>query len=141
MLHRKLVEILGWCLSAAVLALAIPVAAHAAPPGKVTICHVPFDTPTNVQTISVSVKALPDHLGHGDTVGECVPPTSTTTTTSTTSTSFTISTTSTTAGPSSCDGYCGSSPPGSDCYCDTLSCDFGDGCADRDALCPEVCGN
>ena len=39
----------------------------------------------------------------------------------------------------SCAGFCGSNPPGGVCFCDTLSCDFGDGCADRDAECPNIC--
>src|SRR5574341_557990 len=38
---------------------------------KITICHIPPDDPTNRQTITVSVTALPTHLGHGDTIGKC----------------------------------------------------------------------
>ncbi len=39
--------------------------------GKITICHIPPDDPTNPQTITVSNAALPDHLAHGDYIGEC----------------------------------------------------------------------
>ena len=38
---------------------------------KITICHIPQDDPTNPDTITVSVSALPAHLAHGDTLGEC----------------------------------------------------------------------
>lgn len=40
--------------------------------GWVTICHYPPGNPTNVQTITISVNALPAHLAHGDYVGSCV---------------------------------------------------------------------
>ncbi len=40
------------------------------PPGKVTICHVDVDDGGDPVTISVSVKALPAHLGRGCTLGE-----------------------------------------------------------------------
>jgi len=42
------------------------------PPGKVTICHVDVDDGGDPVTISVSIKALPAHLAHGDTLGPCV---------------------------------------------------------------------
>lgn len=37
-----------------------------------------------------------------------------------------------------CEGRCGGQAP-SGCWCDSLSCGFGDGCADRDSFC-DVCG-
>ena len=33
---------------------------------KVTVCHVPADTPSNVREMSISGNALPAHLTHGD---------------------------------------------------------------------------
>lgn len=53
-------------------------------------------------------------------------------------------TTTTLPPPRSCEGYCGQhdvAPPGSGgfCYCDADSCYYGDGCADRDIWCPDVC--
>ena len=38
----------------------------------------------------------------------------------------------------SCEGRCGGVAP-SGCFCDAVSCLFGDGCADRDTFCPTVC--
>jgi hypothetical protein len=38
---------------------------------KVTICHIPPGNPDNAHTIRVSENALPAHLAHGDTLGEC----------------------------------------------------------------------
>ena len=45
--------------------------AFAASPGKVDICHIPPGNPDNAHTINVSVRAIPAHLAHGDTLGEC----------------------------------------------------------------------
>jgi hypothetical protein len=39
--------------------------------GKVDICHIPPGNPANAHTINVSVNAIPAHLAHGDTLGEC----------------------------------------------------------------------
>lgn len=41
---------------------------------KVYLCHAPPDNPSNVQSLEVSVSAVPDHLlGHpGDRLGQCV---------------------------------------------------------------------
>src|SRR5438093_2459083 len=47
------------------------------PPSKVTICHHTHSAKNPFVTITVSVHALPAHLGHGDTVRPC-PPTGTT---------------------------------------------------------------
>ncbi len=47
------------------------------PASKVTICHHTHSQKNPFVTITVSVHALPAHLGHGDTVGPC-PPTGTT---------------------------------------------------------------
>ena len=58
-------------LSRALLAL-VPLAGFAVTGSaneKVTICH--HAGPTKVFTISVSENAVPGHLGHGDSVGEC----------------------------------------------------------------------
>lgn len=41
---------------------------------KVTICHIPPGNPANAHTITVSEKAVPAHLAHGDTLGPCLPP-------------------------------------------------------------------
>lgn len=38
---------------------------------KVKICHIPPDDPDNFHTITVSEKALPAHLAHGDSAGSC----------------------------------------------------------------------
>ena len=45
---------------------------------KVVLCHVPPGNPENPLTIEVDESAVPAHLAHGDTEGECVeetPPT------------------------------------------------------------------
>jgi hypothetical protein len=36
-----------------------------------TVCHIPPDDPQNAHTISVSERAVPAHLNHGDCEGEC----------------------------------------------------------------------
>jgi hypothetical protein len=41
------------------------------PPSKVTICHHTHSQKNPFVTITVSVHALPAHLGHGDTIGAC----------------------------------------------------------------------
>ena len=38
---------------------------------KVTICHYPPGNKNNAHTITVSENALPAHLAHGDSLGEC----------------------------------------------------------------------
>ncbi|HEY7511168.1 MAG TPA: hypothetical protein VIG50_12995 [Vicinamibacteria bacterium] len=38
---------------------------------NVTICHVPPGNPSNAHTITVGAPAVPAHLDHGDTLGEC----------------------------------------------------------------------
>jgi hypothetical protein len=38
---------------------------------KVKICHIPPGNPEGAHTIEVSVSAVPAHLEHGDTLGEC----------------------------------------------------------------------
>jgi len=38
---------------------------------KATICHRPPGNPGNQKTLSVGSSAVPAHLGHGDTIGEC----------------------------------------------------------------------
>jgi hypothetical protein len=44
---------------------------HADSQGKVDVCHIPPGNPENAHTINVSVNAVPAHLAHGDTLGEC----------------------------------------------------------------------
>src|SRR5206468_12880170 len=41
------------------------------PTSKVTICHHTHSQKNPFVTINVSERALPAHLGHGDTVGPC----------------------------------------------------------------------
>src|SRR2546426_12665899 len=43
------------------------------PSAKVTICHHTRSQKNPFVTITVSEHALPAHLGHGDTVGPCLP--------------------------------------------------------------------
>ncbi len=43
----------------------------AAPPAKVTICHVPPGNPANAHTITIAESAVPAHLAHGDYLGAC----------------------------------------------------------------------
>mgnify|MGYP003571917197 CR=1 FL=1 len=38
---------------------------------QVTICHIPPGNPSAAHTITISINALPAHLGHGDTEGAC----------------------------------------------------------------------
>ena len=49
----------------------ISAAAAQYPPSKVTICHHTHSQKNPFVTINVSERALPAHLGHGDTVGPC----------------------------------------------------------------------
>ena len=71
---------------------------------KVTICHKP-GTPAE-KTKEVPAQAVASHIGHGDTMGPCGAPTtttsSTTTSSTTTSSTTTSSTTTTTMRPTSC---------------------------------------
>ena len=43
--------------------------AQAGGANKVDVCHVPPGNPENWHTITISEKALPAHLAHGDLVG------------------------------------------------------------------------
>ena len=38
---------------------------------KRTICHIPPGNPANAHTLCVGTAAVPAHLQHGDTLGEC----------------------------------------------------------------------
>ena len=38
---------------------------------KVTICHIPPGNPANWHAITVSINAIPAHLAHGDSLGDC----------------------------------------------------------------------
>jgi len=49
----------------------ISAAAAQYPPSKVTICHHTHSQTNPFVTIIVSERALPAHLGHGDTAGPC----------------------------------------------------------------------
>jgi hypothetical protein len=73
---------IAWLGVPMLLALALIVAAPATQAGgrgqeKVTICHIPPGNPDNAHEITVGAPAVPAHLAHGDTLGECdveVPP-------------------------------------------------------------------
>jgi hypothetical protein len=39
--------------------------------GKVAVCHIPPGNPSNTHTIVVGESAVPAHLAHGDSIGEC----------------------------------------------------------------------
>ncbi len=41
---------------------------------KVTICHRPPGNPENEHTITVGAPAVPAHLAHGDSIGQCGAP-------------------------------------------------------------------
>lgn len=41
------------------------------PKPKITICHVPPGNPANTHSITINENALPAHLAHGDSIGEC----------------------------------------------------------------------
>lgn len=57
---------------AAVMMLVLVTAGPAvANSSKVQVCHLPPSDPTNFHTITISEKALPAHLGHGDLPGSC----------------------------------------------------------------------
>jgi len=45
---------------------------------KITICHHTHSAKNATVTINVSVRAWPAHKKHGDTIGPCAPPTTTT---------------------------------------------------------------
>ncbi len=71
------------CLAAAFTAMALlaglgfgggSIAAAQYQYGKVTICHHTHSRKHPGVTITVSVRALPAHLRHGDTIGPCAPP-------------------------------------------------------------------
>jgi hypothetical protein len=38
---------------------------------KLTICHIPPGNPDNAHSITISASALPAHMAHGDSLGEC----------------------------------------------------------------------
>jgi len=38
---------------------------------KATICHIPPGNPSNAHTIVIGESAVPAHLAHGDSLGEC----------------------------------------------------------------------
>ncbi len=68
---------MSWCLRG-VLALAALAGVAASQPAaagageeKVTICHIPPGNPDNAHTIVVGAPAVPAHLDHGDSLGEC----------------------------------------------------------------------
>jgi len=63
----------NWKLTILVVVLVVlgAAAVFADSPGKVDICHIPPGNPENAHTINVSVRAIPAHLAHGDTIGEC----------------------------------------------------------------------
>ena len=59
---RKIVLVAVLALSAVISSASVALAAS---PGKAWVCH-------NGHTISVSVRAVPAHVAHGDAVGACV---------------------------------------------------------------------
>ena len=60
----------GYAAGLVHLAHSSPTAAQY-PQSKVTICHHTHSQTNPFVTITVSVHALPAHLGHGDTIGPC----------------------------------------------------------------------
>jgi Dictyostelium (slime mold) repeat len=70
--RRMTMRTIFHALSASGLLWAALAAANAPSPNKkLTICHVPADENTKLQTISVGEAALGAHLAHGDGVGAC----------------------------------------------------------------------
>ena len=59
------------CLAAMGGLMISPSTANPDSPGKVTIFHIPPGNPENAHTITVGIAALPAHLAHGDSMGEC----------------------------------------------------------------------
>lgn len=51
--------------------VAAPASAAPSPDKKTVICHVPPGNPDNAHTIVVGNAAVPAHLAHGDSLGEC----------------------------------------------------------------------
>lgn len=68
---------MSWCLrgvlgmTAMAGLVASQPAAAVAGVDKVTICHIPPGNPDNAHTIVVGAPAVPAHLDHGDSLGEC----------------------------------------------------------------------
>jgi hypothetical protein len=111
---------------------------------KVIICHKP-ETPDE-KTIEVSQSAVPSHVRHGDTLGACESPTTTTTaaptTTSTTSTTETP-TTSTSTTPMCIPLGIGPCNDPDQC-CGLSACEGGTCCASGNQVCnadSECCGD
>jgi hypothetical protein len=63
----------GYAASILGVSASEPVAAQY-PPAKVTICHHTHSATNPFVTITVSERALPAHLAHGDTIGACSTP-------------------------------------------------------------------
>jgi len=77
--RTRWIAVLGLALLVAVaLVVAAPVSrADGRGQEKVTICHVPPGNPDNAHEITVGAPAVPAHVAHGDSLGECedvVPP-------------------------------------------------------------------
>lgn len=64
-MKKTLIFLLFFCM------LTLPAICSAESSGKIEICHRPPGNPDNYHTITISVKALPAHLKHGDTIGAC----------------------------------------------------------------------
>ncbi len=72
---KEIYAVWGKALLAGALVLMAFISGRTAQSGNtVTICHLPPGNPSNVQTITISVNALPAHLAHGDAIGQCINP-------------------------------------------------------------------
>ena len=68
---KTVLSALCWCCLCCLTVLALGVTTAHAGRSKVCICHHPPGNPENGHTICIGEPAVPAHLRHGDTMGEC----------------------------------------------------------------------